>query len=87
MTEDKILAWHHQLNGHKFEQAPQDDKGQGSLLCYTPWGRKESDMTDQQVKKALCAFALASARTPFIFKLNYFFQIYQQTLSRFIDHH
>ena len=40
MTEDKILARHHQLNGHKFEQAPQDDKGQGSLLCYTPWGRK-----------------------------------------------
>ena len=44
MTEDKIVGWHHGLNGHEFEQAP-GDSGQGSLACCNPWGRKELDMT------------------------------------------
>ena len=35
------------LNGHEFEQAPGDGEGQGSLVCCGPWGRKESDMTEQ----------------------------------------
>ena len=47
MTEDKMVEWHHQLNGHEFEQAPGDSEGQGSLSCYSPWGRKESDMTER----------------------------------------
>ena len=47
MTEDKMVGWHHQLDGLKFEQAPGVDDGQGSLGCYSPWGRKESDMTEQ----------------------------------------
>ena len=34
MTEDEMVGWHHQLNGHEFEQAPGDDEGQGSLACY-----------------------------------------------------
>ena len=38
MIENKIVGWHHQLNKHEFEQAPGDDKGQGSLACYSPWG-------------------------------------------------
>ena len=38
---------HHQLNGHEFEQSQGDDKGQGSLECCSPWGLKESDMTQQ----------------------------------------
>ena len=33
MTEDKIIGWHHPLNGYAFEQAPGDGKGQGSLAC------------------------------------------------------
>ena len=37
--------WHHRLNGHEFEQTPGDKKGQESLACCSPWGRKESDMT------------------------------------------
>ena len=37
----------HQLNGHEFEQALGDDEGQGSLVCCSPWGCKESDMTEQ----------------------------------------
>ena len=44
-TEDEIVERHHQLNGHKLEQAPRDSEGQGSLACYSPWGHKESDTT------------------------------------------
>ena len=39
-TEDEMVGWHHQLNGHESEQAPGDGEGQGSLVCYTPRGRK-----------------------------------------------
>ena len=46
MTEDEMVGWHHWLNGHEFEQAPGVDDGQGSLACYSPWDRKESDMTE-----------------------------------------
>ena len=41
MTEDKIVGWHHRLNGHEFEQAPEVGDGQGSLACCSPWGHKE----------------------------------------------
>ena len=37
-TEDEMVGWDHQLNGHEFEQAPGDGEGQGSLVCYSPWG-------------------------------------------------
>ena len=40
-----MIGWHHQLNGHEFEQALGDGEGQGSLVCCSPWGGKESDMT------------------------------------------
>ena len=46
MTEDEIVGWHHQLNGHEFEQAPGVSEGQGSLVCCSPWGHKESGMTE-----------------------------------------
>ena len=46
MTEDKMAGWHHSLNGHEFEQAPGDGEGQGSLVCCSPWGHKESYMTE-----------------------------------------
>ena len=46
-TEDEIVGWHHQLHGHEFEQAPGVGDEQGSLACYSPWGRKESDTTKQ----------------------------------------
>ena len=38
--------WYHQLNGHDFEQVPGVGDGQGSLACCSPWGCKESDMTE-----------------------------------------
>ena len=42
-----MAEWHHQLNGHEFEQVLGDGERQGSLVCCNPWGRKESDMTEQ----------------------------------------
>ena len=47
MTEDEMVGWHHCLNGHEFEQGPRDNKGQGGLMCCSPWGLKESDMTER----------------------------------------
>ena len=44
MTEDEVVGWHHQLNGHEFERGIGD--GQGSLVCCSPWGHKESDRTE-----------------------------------------
>ena len=38
MTEDEMIGWYHLLNGKEFEQTPGDSEGQGSLLCYGPWG-------------------------------------------------
>ena len=46
MTEDKIVGWHHQLNGHEFKQALGDGEGQGSLVCCNPWGHKALDTTE-----------------------------------------
>ena len=37
-----MVGWHHRLNGSEFEQAPEDDEGQGSLVCCSPWSHKES---------------------------------------------
>jgi len=45
-TEDKMVGWHHQLNGLEFEQAPGVGDGLGNLVCCSPWGSKESDMTE-----------------------------------------
>ena len=47
MTEDKIVGGHHGLNGHEFEQALGDSEGQGSLVCCSPWGHKESNTVVQ----------------------------------------
>ena len=46
-TENEMVGWHHRLNGHEFEQASGDGEGQGSLVCCSPWGHKESDTTEQ----------------------------------------
>ena len=46
MREHKMVRWHHRLNGHGFEQAPWVGDGQGGLLSCSPWGFKESDMTE-----------------------------------------
>ena len=46
-TEDKMVGWHHRLNGHEFEQAPGDSEEQGSLVCCSPWGCKELEKIEQ----------------------------------------
>ena len=42
-----MVGWNHRLNGYEFEQISGDGKGQGRLECCSPWGFKESDMTEQ----------------------------------------
>ena len=45
-TEDEMVGWYHWLNGHEFEQTPGDSDGQGSLICSSSWGCRESDTTE-----------------------------------------
>ena len=47
MAEGEMMAWHHLLNGHEFEQSPGDGEEQGRLACCSPWGHKELDTTEQ----------------------------------------
>ena len=47
MTEDGTVGWHHQFDGYEFQQALGLGDGQGGLACCSPWGCKESDMTEQ----------------------------------------
>ena len=44
-TEDEMVGWYHWLSGHEFEQTQADGEGQGSLVCCSSWGHKESDTT------------------------------------------
>ena len=46
MTEDKMVEWHHQMDGHDFDQGLGVGDGQGRLACCSPWGHKESDTTE-----------------------------------------
>ena len=46
-TENERVGWHHGLDGHEFKQALGVGDGKGSLACLSPWGCKESDMTEQ----------------------------------------
>ena len=45
-TEDEMVGWHHRLNGYEFEETLGDSEEQGSLACHSPWGLKESDITE-----------------------------------------
>ena len=46
-------GWHHRLNGHRFEQTLGDSEGQGSLVCCSPWGCKESETTERLNNKSI----------------------------------
>ena len=46
-SENEMVQWHHRLDGREFEQAPGVGDGQGSLVWWSPWGCKESDMTER----------------------------------------
>ena len=66
-TEGEIVGWHHRLNGHEFEQTPGDSEGQGSLACCSPWGHKESDMTEQMNNNNKGGIREASYRLLYLF--------------------
>ena len=59
-TEDRIVGWYHRFNGHEFEQAPGDGERQGSLACFSLWGRKELDMTERLNNKELVRLSFFS---------------------------
>ena len=64
MTKDKMVQGHHRLDGHDFEKTPGDSEGQGGLACSSPWGHKESDMTERlnngNNKVCMSAYSLQS---------------------------
>ena len=68
-TEDEMVGCYHRLNGHEFEQAPGNGEGQGSLACCSPWGHKESDMTEwlNNNTKHWRDFLICKALLPFKF--------------------
>ena len=66
MTEDEMVAWHHWLNGHEFEQAPEVVDGQRSLVCCSPWDYKESDMTEQLYWTVTFLFTDMTGKIPFL---------------------
>ena len=47
MTEVEMVGGHHQLHRHEFESVLGVGDGQGSLVCCSPWGHKELNMTEQ----------------------------------------
>ena len=55
-----MVVWHYQLKGHEFQQAPGGGEGQGSLVCYSPWGHKESDTTQQPMGERIQGLVDAS---------------------------
>ena len=59
MTEDEMVGWHHQLDGHELEQAPGVGDGQGSLVCCNSWGCKESDTTERLNWTSVCQVSLS----------------------------
>jgi len=63
-TEHEMVGWHHRFNGHEFEQTPGDGEGQGSLVCYSPWGHKELDTTerlnDNMIPPSMCLCILST---------------------------
>ena len=62
-TEDEMVGWHHWLNEHEFEQALWDGERQGSLVCCSPWGCKESDMTERLNNKMHTCFCAPCGST------------------------
>ena len=59
LAKDEMVRWHHRLNGHESEQTPGDGEGQGSLECCSPWGCKESDMTESMNNNKLISLAIS----------------------------
>ena len=60
MTEDEMVGWHHQHDGHGFGWTLGVGDGEGGLLCCSSWGRKESDTTEglklTELNRAVCLY-------------------------------
>ena len=84
-TEDKMVGWHHQLNGHEFEQAPRDGKGQGSLVCCSPWGHKELDTTEWLNNRIHCWFQWQTWRNHKYGQLRAYVYIWRANYKFYID--
>ena len=75
-----MVGWHHRLSGHEFEYAPGVYDGQGSLVCCSPWGCKESDMTEQPIlsfKQIKKIFKVTSCLIPFLQRSSVWFSSVQ----------
>ena len=80
-----MIGWHHRLTGHEFEQTLRDSKGQGSLVCCSPWGCKQLDttwwlnnnsvylLTQAPVYPSPQSFPFGNHKFGFSYCLNYFF--------------
>ena len=55
MREDELVGWHHRLDGHEFEQSLGVGNGQGSLACSSPWGHRETPLTELKTPPAFPA--------------------------------
>ena len=77
VAEDEMVGWHHQLNGHEFEQTPGDSEGQGSLACCSPWVGKKLDtdgiehhhLLRNSVTEVVPAFKPLTQMNPLLFPL------------------
>ena len=70
MTDDEMVGWHHQVNGHEFEQTLGDSEGQGSLAYCSPKGRKELDVTERLNSNSKIV-KVVIRKLSFIFNLMY----------------
>ena len=84
-TEDEMVGCHHRLHGHEFEQAPGVGGGQGSLVCCSPWGRKESDMTEWQNWTGLHSFTCSCPVFPALLIEKTVFSLLHILVSFVID--
>jgi len=77
VTEDEMVRWHHQLNGHEFEQTLGNGEGQGSLVHCVPWSFKESDVTEQLNNK-IRDLNIGSLSTSDVLKIKTEERMYEQ---------
>ena len=77
MTEDEMVRWHHQSDGHEFEQTLGDGDGQGSLACCSSWCHKESDTTGRLNKSNKVTMGMEKQRTD----LGYILKVETTVLS------